>query len=38
MIQGEMHCEYEGRFEPEVHTIHTPAAYLGSKVIKHYRI
>ncbi len=38
MIQGEMHCEYEGRFEPEVHTIHTPAAYLGSKVIKHYCI
>lgn len=38
MIQGEMHCEYEGRFEPEVHTIHTPVAYLGSKVIKHYCI
>jgi hypothetical protein len=36
MIQGEMHCEYEGQFEPEVHTVHTPPAYLGSKVIKHY--
>jgi C-8 sterol isomerase len=38
MIQGEMLCEYEGRFEPEAHTIHTPPAYLGSKVIKHYSI
>ncbi len=38
MIQGEMVCEYEGRFEPEVHTIHTPPAYLGTKVIKHYSI
>ncbi len=38
MIQGEMLCEYEGRFEPETHTVHTPAAYLGSKIIKHYCI
>jgi hypothetical protein len=38
MIQGEMLCEYEGRFEPEMHTIHTPPAYLGSKIIKHYCI
>lgn len=38
MIQGEMHCEYEGIFEPETHTVHTPPAFLGSKVIKHYCI
>jgi len=38
MIQGEMLCEYEGCFESEVHTVHTPPAYLGSKVIKHYCI
>lgn len=38
MIKGEMLCEYEGQFEPEVHTVHTPPAYLGSKVIKHYRV
>jgi hypothetical protein len=38
MIQGEMECEYEGRHEPEVHTVDTPPAYLGSKVIKHYCI
>jgi C-8 sterol isomerase len=31
-----MLCEYEGRFEPEVHTVSTPPAYLGSKIIKHY--
>lgn len=38
MIQGEMQCEYEGIFKPEIHTPGNPPAYLGSKVVKHYRV
>ena len=39
VIRGEMICEYEGMFTREVFTPDTPVpAYLGRKVIKHYRI
>jgi C-8 sterol isomerase len=39
VIRGEMICEYEGRFTREEFTPDTPGpAYLGKKVIKHYRI
>ncbi|MBN2078267.1 MAG: hypothetical protein JW838_04835 [Spirochaetes bacterium] len=39
VIKGKMICEYEGRFTREVFTPDTPGpAYLGKKVIKHYRI
>ncbi len=38
MIKGEMVCEYEGIFEPEVHVPEGPPAFLASKIIKHYRI
>ena len=38
MLRGEMLCEYEGVFEPEVHLPGGRPAYLGSKVVKHYKI
>lgn len=37
MFKGEMLCEYEGRFKPEVHKPGS-AAYLPSSIVKHYRI
>jgi hypothetical protein len=38
MLRGEMRCEYEGVFQPEVHVPGGKPAYLGSKVVKHYVI
>ncbi len=37
LFKGEMHCEYEGRFDLEVHTPGT-IAYLGRDAVKHYQI
>ena len=37
MFNGEMLCEYEGRFENEVHKPGSPA-YLPSSIVKHYCI
>lgn len=37
VFRGEMHCEYEGRFELEVHRPGS-IAYLGSNVVKHYQV
>ncbi len=37
VFKGEMHCEYEGRFELEVDGPGT-TAYLGRNAVKHYRI
>ncbi len=38
MLRGEMRCEYEGVFQPEIHVPGGKPAYLGSKVVKHYVI
>ena len=38
MLRGEMRCEYEGVFQPEIHVPGGKPAYLGSKAVKHYRI
>ena len=38
MLRGEMRCEYEGVFQPEVHVPGGKPAYLGSGVVKHYVI
>jgi hypothetical protein len=38
MLRGEMRCEYEGVFKPEVHVPGGKPAYLGSKIVKHYVI
>lgn len=38
MIKGEMICEYEGVFKPEIHLPNGSPAFLGKKIIKHYRI
>ncbi|MHA2392154.1 MAG: ERG2 family protein [Promethearchaeota archaeon] len=37
VFEGEMLCEYEGRFKPEVHKPGSPA-YLPASIIKHYRV
>ncbi|MFW9873196.1 MAG: ERG2 family protein [Candidatus Thorarchaeota archaeon] len=37
VFKGEMLCEYEGRFKPEIHKPGSPA-YLPSSITKHYRI
>ena len=37
IFKGEMLCEYEGRFKPEVHKPGS-AAYLPSSIVKHYCI
>ena len=37
VIKGEMLCEYEGRFKPEIHKPGSPA-YLQANITKHYRI
>ena len=39
LFKGELVCEYEGRFEPEINTEKSEyPLYLGAGVIKHYRI
>ena len=38
MLRGEMRCEHEGVFQPEIHVPGGKPAYLGSKAVKHYVI